>query len=94
MLGAVLYVSFFAYGAWRYRRDPTPYGMAGVLVLLLGMVFMFVYNAVGPPLAFTMLAYALLWRNERAGYLPGALPADADMFPAEPGAGKRALTAG
>jgi hypothetical protein len=26
---------------------------------------MIVYIAVGPPLAFTMLAYALLWKNDR-----------------------------
>lgn len=62
--GAVFYMSFFAYGIWRYRRDPTPYGIAGVMVLLGGFWFMFVYNAVGPPLTFAMLAYALLWRNE------------------------------
>jgi hypothetical protein len=64
IVGTVLYCAFFGYGVWRYRRDPTPYGMAGVLVLLLGFIFMFVYIAVGPPLVFTMLAYALLWRNE------------------------------
>jgi hypothetical protein len=64
-LGAALYFSFFAYGAWRYRRDLTPYGMAGVLVILVGFVFAIVYIAVGPPLLFTMLAYALLWKNDR-----------------------------
>jgi len=36
-----------------------------VLVLILGFPFMIVYIAVGPPLAFTMLAYALLWKNDR-----------------------------
>jgi hypothetical protein len=65
-LGTVLYLGFFAYGCWRYRRDTTPYGVAGVLVLLLSFVFMFSYNATGAPLGFTMLAYALLWRNARA----------------------------
>jgi hypothetical protein len=64
VVGAALYVSFLAYGFWRYRRDPTPYGTAGVMVLLAGFWFMFVYNAVGPPLTFTLLSYALLWRNE------------------------------
>ena len=64
IVGTLLYCSFFGYGIWRYRRDPTPYGMAGVMVLLGGFWFMFVYNAVGPPLTFTMLAYALMWRNE------------------------------
>jgi hypothetical protein len=64
-LGAGLYCGFFAYGIWRYWRDPTPYGLAGVLVLILGFPFMIVYVAVGPPLAWTMLAYALLWKNDR-----------------------------
>lgn len=64
-LGAALYCAFFLYGIWRYWRDPTPYGLAGVLVLILSFPFMIVYIAVGPPLAFTMLAYALLWKNDR-----------------------------
>ena len=65
LTGTVLYLGFFAYGIWRYRRDTTRYGMAGVLVLLLSFVYMFAYVAVVVPLAFTMLAYALLWRNDR-----------------------------
>jgi hypothetical protein len=64
-LGTVLYIAFFGYCMWRYRRDKTPYGMAGELVLLLMFVFMPVYEAAGPPLAFTMLAIAILWRNDR-----------------------------
>jgi hypothetical protein len=63
--GTLLYCSFFAYGAWRYRHDPTPYGMAGVLVLLVSFVFMMVYSTVGPTINFMMLAYVLLWRNDR-----------------------------
>ena len=39
--------------------------MVGVLVLLLGFPFMIVYIAVGPVLLFTMLAYVLLWKNDR-----------------------------
>ncbi len=65
ILGAALYCFFFLYGIWRYWRDPTPYGMVGVLVLILSFPFMLVYIAVGPPLAFTMLAYAVLWKNDR-----------------------------
>jgi hypothetical protein len=65
-LGAALYMSFFAYGCWRYRHDTTAYGLAGVLVLLLSFVFMIAYDAAGAPLGFTMLAYALLWRNAQA----------------------------
>jgi hypothetical protein len=64
--GAALYFAFFAYGTWRYWRDTTPEGIAGVLVLLLTFVFMVVYTAVGAPLGITMLAYAVLWRNEQA----------------------------
>jgi hypothetical protein len=37
--------------------------MAGVLVLLLSFVYMFTYDAVPAPLGFTMLAYALMWKN-------------------------------
>jgi len=87
LVGAGLYIAFFAYGAWRYRRDRTPYGLAGVLVLLLGFAFMVVYNATGPPLAFTMLAYALLWRNDRelsqaAASAPGASAEHGGALPA------------
>lgn len=64
IVGAALYLSFFAAGVWRYRRDVSPYGMAGVLVLLLTFIFMLSYDATGGPLGFTMLAYALLWKND------------------------------
>lgn len=64
-LGTALYLAFFAYGIWRYRRDTTPYGLVGVLVLLLSFVYIFFYASVVAPLAITMLAYALLWRNDR-----------------------------
>lgn len=62
--GAALYVGFFGYGAWRFRKDSTRYGLAGSLALLLSFVYMFAYDAVGAPLGFTMLAYAMLWRND------------------------------
>jgi hypothetical protein len=64
ILGTVLYLAFFAYGVWRYRRDTTPYGLAGVLVLLLSFFYMFTYTASTIVLAITMLSYALLWRNQ------------------------------
>jgi O-Antigen ligase len=63
--GAFFYLGFFCYGVWRYRRDKTPYGLAGVLVILLGFVFMWVYQQVGASLMFTMLAYVMLWKNDR-----------------------------
>jgi hypothetical protein len=100
ILGTVLYLGFFAYGAWRFRRDTTPYGMAGVLVLLLTFVFMIAYNAVVAPLAFTMLSYALLWRNEREAAIGAARPPGrsrglgAPAWKPRPRAMEPALTAG
>ena len=79
--GAILYSAFFVYLMWRYRRDKTPYGMAGELVLLLGFVFMPVYIAAGPPLGFTMLAVAILWKNDRE---LRKQPGPADPAPARP----------
>jgi hypothetical protein len=63
-VGAVVYVGFFAVGTWHFRRDRTPYGQAGVLILVLSLLYLFTYSALPAPLGFTMLAYALLWRNE------------------------------
>jgi hypothetical protein len=72
--GAFFYLAFFAYGAWRFWRDPSPYGLAGVLVLLLSFWYMLSYDATGAPLGFTVLAYALLWKNDlhRRGDLAGS----------------------
>jgi hypothetical protein len=64
VVGTAFYFGFFAFGVWRFRRDRSPYAMAGVLVLLLSFIYMFVYDAVGAPLGFTMLAYALMWKND------------------------------
>jgi hypothetical protein len=64
-VGTAFFLSFFGYLGWRYRRDKTPYGMAGVLVILLSFLYMFAYTAVTAPLEFTMLAVALLWRNDQ-----------------------------
>ncbi len=93
VLGAALYLSFFAYGAWRYGRDPTAYGMMGVLVLLLGFVFMIAYVAVGPPLSFTMLSYALLWKNDRELKRQRAAAAESAGSPARADGPRRAITA-
>ncbi|MFY9927187.1 MAG: hypothetical protein WAK82_04200, partial [Streptosporangiaceae bacterium] len=64
-LGTFLFLAFFGCIAWRYRRDRTPYGIAGVLVILLSFLYMFAYVAVTAPLEFTMIAVALLWRNDQ-----------------------------
>ena len=79
--GAIFYCGFFAYGLWRYRRDYTPYGLTAGLVFVLGFVFMFVYDAGGPPLGFTMLAYALVWKNDRELRHPTREPEPAERGP-------------
>ncbi|HEV2370548.1 MAG TPA: hypothetical protein VGS19_00135 [Streptosporangiaceae bacterium] len=65
LVGTFFFMGFFIYGCVRYWRDRSPIGLVGVLVLLLGFVFGAVYDSVGATLAFTFLAYALLWRNEK-----------------------------
>ena len=78
-VGTGLFLAFFAYLAWRYRRDKSPYGMAGVLVILLSFFYMFAYVSVTAPLEFTMLAVALLWRNDQWLRSP-----DREADPADP----------
>lgn len=72
LIGAALYVYFFLYSMWRYRRDHSPVGLAGTLVLLLALVFSPVYNAMGSPIVLYLMAAALLWRNDQARQLEGA----------------------
>jgi hypothetical protein len=67
VLGAVLYVGFFVAGIWRFRRDRTAYGRAGLLCLVLPLLYLFSYSALPAPLGITMLAFGLLWRNQLEG---------------------------
>jgi hypothetical protein len=94
--GAVLYFGFFAYGIWRFRKDATPYGLAGSLVLILSFVYMFAYDAIGAQLGFTVLAYALVWKNQPFARRGEPAGADSDLHPADPLDGRRplAVTAG
>jgi len=64
IVGAAMYVLFFGYGVWRFRRDFSPFGVAGGLALLLSFWYLIAYDATGAPLGFTMLAYAVLWKND------------------------------
>ncbi|MBO0816378.1 MAG: O-antigen ligase domain-containing protein [Actinobacteria bacterium] len=92
-LGAGLYCAFFIFGIWRYWRDPTPYGLVGVLVLILGFPFMLVYVAVGPPLTWTMLGYAVLWKNDRERQKEAAAAAAESAAELRAQLGSRATTA-
>jgi polysaccharide biosynthesis protein PslJ len=64
IVGTLLYIAFFVRVAWAYRRDRTPYGMAGWLVLLLSFFYLLTYNVLPAPLGIMMLAVGLLWRND------------------------------
>ncbi len=66
VVGTVLYIGFFVLGIRRFRRDRTPYGYAGMLALLLSLLYLISYDALSAPLGFTMLSYAMLWRNDMA----------------------------
>ena len=79
-LGTALYVAYFLRTLWAYRRDCSPVGIAGTLVVLLSLFYGFFYTALLMPLLVTFLAVGLLWRNaqERARARAGA--------PALPGA--------
>jgi hypothetical protein len=69
-IGTALYFAFFMYPLWRYRRDVTPVGVAGRLVLLLSLLYSLVYSVSISTLTLYMLSMALLWRNEQAGRRP------------------------
>jgi hypothetical protein len=63
-VGTALYLGFFLFLIWRYRRDASPIGLAGSIVLCLTLLYSSVYDAFSSPLAFYFLSLALLWRNE------------------------------
>ncbi|MGH3731423.1 MAG: O-antigen ligase family protein [Micromonosporaceae bacterium] len=64
VLGAVLFLGFFGYVMWHYRRDVSPLGIAGSTVLVLNLLASGYYNTLVTPLAFTFLGLAVLWRRE------------------------------
>ncbi|MFI6599037.1 hypothetical protein ACIBHX_22490 [Nonomuraea sp. NPDC050536] len=61
--GAALYVGFFLGAIRRYWRDRSPIGLAGVLVMILVLLYMFVYDGLVTPLSLYLISFALLWRN-------------------------------
>ena len=64
LVGTALYFGFFLRVMWVYRRDRSPIGMGGTLVILLSFFYSFFYVALLIPLCATMLSVALLWRND------------------------------
>jgi hypothetical protein len=66
-VGTVGYLGFFAAGLWRFRRDRSAIGVAGGAAIVTSFSAMLWYNALVTPLAFMLLAVALLWRNSLEG---------------------------
>jgi len=66
-VGTAGYLGFFAYGLWRFRRDRSAIGVAGGAAIVTSFSAMLWYNALVTPLAFMVLAFALLWRNSIEG---------------------------
>jgi hypothetical protein len=66
-VGTAGYLGFFAYGLWRFRRDRSAIGVAGGAALVTSFSAMLWYNSLVTPLAFMVLAFALLWRNSTEG---------------------------
>lgn len=65
--GTAGYLGFFAYGLWRFRRDRSAIGITASAAIVTSFSAMLWYNSLATPLAFMVLAYALLWRNELEG---------------------------
>jgi hypothetical protein len=63
-VGALCYNAFLLVCLWRFRRDHTPIGMAGTLVLVLLLFFQFLYGVLPTTLAFGLISVALLARND------------------------------
>ncbi|GAA3442307.1 hypothetical protein [Planomonospora venezuelensis] len=83
--GAALYVAFFAGAARRHWGDRSPIGTAGVLVMVLTLLYMFVYDGLVTPLSLYLISFALLWRNSRDERRPSPVALSApDDQPALP----------
>ncbi|HEY0002700.1 MAG TPA: hypothetical protein VGB74_19765 [Actinoplanes sp.] len=65
--GTLGYLGFFTYGLWRFRSDRSAIGIAASAAIVTSFSAMLWYNALVTPLAFMLLAFALLWRNSLEG---------------------------
>jgi O-antigen ligase len=84
LVGTVAYFGFFLYGLWRFRRDRTPIGLAGSTAIVASLVAALWYNSLVTPLAFALLAYAALWRNEIDGAAKHSAPEQPYRFEVRP----------
>jgi hypothetical protein len=65
LVGAAMFLSFFAIRFVRHWRDRSAYGMAGCCAVLCCGLFMLIYDLVEVPLYTVMIAVALMWRAQR-----------------------------
>lgn len=63
-VGAGLYLVFFLWMGWRFRRDHSWLGIAAGVTVPLAVWFSTIYNSTGMTLVIMMVPLALLWRNE------------------------------
>jgi hypothetical protein len=64
-VGMALYLGFFLSVLWFYRGQRTAIGIGAQMTIILSLWFMFVYSAVGWPLALQMIAVGMLWRQKQ-----------------------------
>ncbi|GII93262.1 O-antigen ligase family protein [Sinosporangium siamense] len=68
--GAALYIVFFLGAIRRYWKDRSPIGLAGVLVMILVLFYMFIYDGLITPISLYLISFALLWRNSLTREVP------------------------
>jgi len=66
LLGALLYLGFFAAVWWRLRSNPTLIGAGGRLILLLSIFYTFFYNNLPTGLILTMLSIGIATRGTQS----------------------------
>jgi hypothetical protein len=64
-VGMALYLGFFLSVLWFYRGQRTAIGIGAQMTIIMSLWFMFVYSAVGWPLALQMIAVGMLWRQKQ-----------------------------
>ena len=64
-VGMALYLGFFLSVLWFYRGQRTAIGIGAQMTIIMSLWFMFVYSAVGWPLALQMIAVGVLWRQKQ-----------------------------
>jgi hypothetical protein len=72
LVGAAIYLGFFAAVWWRLRPNPSLIAAGGRLVCILSIVYSFVYNNLPTGLVLTMLSIGIAARDSMA---PPSAPA-------------------